>query len=218
MNSIIITGAGSGLGKELALLFGQKGYHIILAGRTLEKLTEVEEMIIAKNGAANSYAVDLTVPENIKSFIDKVTSQFNLCGLINNAGTGFFGPFEKAELMEIEEMFAVNVFGTIQMTQAFLTAVRKGFIMNIISTAGLRGKRNEAGYCASKFAVRGLTESLQKEFDGTNMKIKAVYMGGMDTPFWDHTDHIKDKSRLQPPSRIAEMIYTNMDQDTIIIE
>ena len=63
--------------------------------------------------------------------------------------------------------------------------------MNIISTAGLRGKVNEAVYAASKFAVRGFTESLQKEYEGSRMKINAVYMGGMDTPFWEGSNHVK---------------------------
>lgn len=218
MKSIIITGSGSGLGKELALLYGQKGYHIILAGRTIEKLKMVEEAIVGNGGTASSFAVDITVPDMVNSFLKKINRQFHLYGLINNAGTGFFGPFEQTAFSELESMFTVNVFGTIHITKGFLSAVNEGFVMNIISTAGLRGKTNEAGYCASKFAVRGLTESLQKEYESSNIKIKAVYMGGMDTPFWDQSDHIKDKSRLQSPAKIAEIIYSNREQDTIIIE
>ncbi|MBY0121859.1 SDR family oxidoreductase [Bacillus sp. S/N-304-OC-R1] len=218
MKSIIITGSGSGLGKELALLYGQKGYHIILVGRSIEKLKSVEKMIVDNNGTASSAAVDITIPDEVNSFIEKISTDFHLYGLINNAGTGFFGPFERTAISDLESMFAVNVFGTINVTKAFLPAIKEGFVMNIISTAGLRGKLNEAGYCASKFAVRGLTESLQKEYEDTNIKIKAVYMGGMDTPFWDQSNHIKDKSRLQSPAKIAEIIYANRNQDTIIIE
>lgn len=218
MKSIIITGAGTGLGKELALLYGQKGYHIILIGRTIETLKAVEEEIIAENGKAISIPVDVTVQSEIKSMMEKVSNRFTLYGLINNAGLGMFGPFEQSTSKEIKQMFEVNVFGTIHMTQAFLKEIKEGFIMNIISTAGLRGKTNEAGYCASKFAVRGLTESLQKEYEASGIQIKAVYMGGMDTPFWDLNDHVKDKSRLQSPKKIAEIINENMELDTIIID
>lgn len=218
MKSIIITGAGTGLGKELALLYGQKGYHIILIGRTIETLKTVEEEIIAENGKAISIPVDVTVQSEIKSMMEKVSNRFTLYGLINNAGLGMFGPFEQSTSKEIKQMFEVNVFGTIHMTQAFLKEIKEGFIMNIISTAGLRGKTNEAGYCASKFAVRGLTESLQKEYEASGIQIKAVYMGGMDTPFWDLNDHVKDKSRLQSPKKIAEIINENMELDTIIID
>ncbi|MBS4192487.1 SDR family NAD(P)-dependent oxidoreductase [Bacillus sp. FJAT-49705] len=221
MKSIIITGAGSGLGKELASSFGLKGYHIILTGRTMQKLKSVEKQIVANNGHADSFLVDITNQSAIKQFIDEANSKFDLFGLINNAGIGHFGPFEQLTKQEIEEMLLTNVFGTINMSQSFLSSIKnnkEGLIMNIISTAGLKGKANEAGYCASKFAVRGLTESMQKEYENSGMQIKAVYMGGMDTPFWDQNDHIQDKSRLRSPAEIATIILENMDQETIIIE
>lgn len=221
MNSIIITGAGSGLGKELALLFAKNGYQIILTGRTLNKLKEVEEQIIADNGKAVSYTVDITNQKSIRGFINEVAERFQLYGLINNAGVGHFGPFEELKHDEIEEMLATNVLGTIYMAQAILPYLKKkkeGLIMNIISTAGLKGKVNEAGYVASKFAVRGLTESLQKEFENTGLKIKDVYMGGMDTPFWENSTHIEDKSGLRSAAEIAEIIYENLNKNTIIID
>lgn len=221
MKSIIITGAGSGLGKELALLYSQKEYHLILVGRTLEKLKKVEQQINSANGQADSYVVDITNPENIHSFINMAKEKYNLFGLINNAGVGHFGPFENLTVVEMEEMFSTNVFGTIYMSQALLPLFKEnkaGILINIISTAGLKGKVNEAGYVASKFAVRGLTESLQKEYEDSGVQIIAVYMGGMDTPFWDHNDHIKDKSRLRSAAEIAEIILANTDEDTIIID
>lgn len=221
MKSIIITGAGSGLGKELALLFSKHDYHIILTGRTMNKLKEVEEQIQAANGSAVSYTVDITNQKYIRKFINEAAERFQLYGLINNAGVGHFGPFEELKHDEIEEMLATNVLGTIYMAQAILPFLKKkkeGLIMNIISTAGLKGKVNEAGYVASKFAVRGLTESLQKEFENTSLKIKDVYMGGMDTPFWENSTHIKDKSGLRSAAEIAAIIYENLNKNTIIID
>jgi len=94
----------------------------------------------------------------------------------------------------------------------------KGHILNIISTAGLRGKVNEDVYAASKFAVRGFTESLQKEYEASTIKITAVYMGGMDTPFWTDSDHISDRSRLRSPSEVAKLIIHQLDEASIIIE
>lgn len=119
---------------------------------------------------------------------------------------------------EIAEMIDTNVIGTIQMTGTILSHLNEGHIINIISTAGLRGKVNEAVYCASKFALKGFTESLQKEYEGTGIKFTAVYMGGMDTPFWEDSDHIKDTSRLRSSSDVAEIIISQMEQDEIIIE
>lgn len=220
MKSVIITGAGSGLGKELALLFAGQGFHIILTGRTLEKLQSVEQEIHEAGGSAQSYTVDITQTKDISKLMTQLQNH-ELYGLINNAGVGHFGPVNSLSAHDIQEMFETNTLGTIYMTQAvlpLLKEINEGLLMNIISTAGLKGKVNESVYVASKFAVRGFTESLQKELENTNIKVKAVYMGGMDTPFWDENDHIKDKSRLRSPKAVAAMILDHIEEDSIVIE
>ncbi|OMF56628.1 short-chain dehydrogenase [Paenibacillus sp. FSL R5-0490] len=220
MKSVIITGAGSGLGKELALLFAGQGFHIILTGRTLDKLQSVEQEIHEAGGSAQSYTLDITQTKDISKLMTQIQNH-ELHGLINNAGVGHFGPVNSLTEQNIQDMFDTNTLGTIYMTQAllpFLKEKNEGLLMNIISTAGLKGKVNESVYVASKFAVRGFTESLQKELENTNIKVKAVYMGGMDTPFWDESDHIKDKSRLRSPKEVAEMILDHMEEDSIVIE
>ncbi|MBG9446663.1 SDR family NAD(P)-dependent oxidoreductase [Cytobacillus firmus] len=220
MKSVIITGAGSGLGKELALLFAGQGFHIILTGRTLEKLQSVEQEIHEAGGSAQSYTVDITQTKDISKLMTQLQI-YELYGLINNAGVGHFGPVNSLSAHDIQEMFETNTLGTIYMTQAVLPLLKEkneGLLMNIISTAGLKGKVNESVYVASKFAVRGFTESLLKELENTNIKVKAVYMGGMDTPFWDENDHIKDKSRLRSPKAVAAMILDHIEEDSIVIE
>lgn len=220
MKSVIITGAGSGLGKELALLFAGQGFHIILTGRTLDKLQSVEQEIHEAGGSAQSYTVDITQTKDISKLMKQLQNH-ELYGLINNAGVGHFGPVNSLAAQDIQEMFETNTLGTVYMTQAVLPLLKEkneGLLMNIISTAGLKGKVNESVYVASKFAVRGFTESLQKELENTNIKVKAVYMGGMDTPFWDESDHIKDKSRLRSPKEVAAMILDHMEEDSIVIE
>lgn len=220
MKSVIITGAGSGLGKELALLFAGQGFHIILTGRTLDKLQSVEQEIHEAGGSAQSYTVDITQTKDISKLMTQLQNH-KLYGLINNAGVGHFGPVNSLSAHDIQEMFETNTLGTIYMTQAVLSLLKEkneGLLMNIISTAGLKGKVNESVYVASKFAVRGFTESLQKELENTNIKVKAVYMGGMDTPFWDESDHIKDKSRLRSPKEVAAMILDHIEGDSIVIE
>lgn len=220
MKSVIITGAGSGLGKELALLFAGQGFHIILTGRTMDKLQSVEQEIHEAGGSAQSYTVDITQTKDISKLITQLQNH-ELYGLINNAGVGHFGPVNSLSAQDIQEIFETNTLGTIYMTQAVLPLLKEkneGLLMNIISTAGLKGKVNESVYVASKFAVRGFTESLQKELENTNIKVKAVYMGGMDTPFWDESDHIADKSRLRSPKEVAAMILDHMEEDSIVIE
>lgn len=221
MKAIIVTGAGSGLGKELALSFAKQGYHLILTGRTEEKLKDVQTEIENAGGKATTIALDIRNPEDVKEKAILLSKEFNIYGLVNNAGLGYFGPFLESSDKEIEGMLQTNAFGTIYMTKAilpYLVANDAGLVVNIVSTAGLRGKKNEAVYCASKFAVRGFTESLQKEYENTGIRIVGAYMGGMNTPFWDGSDHIADPSRFRSPSEVADMIVNNLDQNEIIIE
>ncbi|MDQ0200686.1 SDR family NAD(P)-dependent oxidoreductase [Neobacillus ginsengisoli] len=218
MKTIIVTGAGSGLGKNLAILLSQKGYHLLLTGRTAEKLTTTKKEIEADGGKADIVVLDIRNPDEVMKTVEEFSQNFDLFGLVNNAGVGHFGPFTDISDQQITDMLDTNVLGTILMTRSVLPHLSDGLIMNIISTAGLRGKVNEAVYAASKFAIRGFTESLQKEYEDSTIKINAVYMGGMDTPFWENSDHVKDTSRFRTPREVAEIIIDQMDRDSIIIE
>jgi short-subunit dehydrogenase len=221
MKAIIVTGAGTGLGKELSLLFARKGYHMILTGRTEDKLKDVQTQIQQEGGSATNLVLDLRNLEDIKEKALTISKKHEIYGLVNNAGLGCFGPFSEIADKDIEEMFQTNVLGTIQMTKAILPYLEMndaGLVLNIVSTAGLRGKKNEAVYCSSKFAVRGFTESLQKEYEGTGIRFVAAYMGGMNTPFWEESDHVLDPSRLRSPAEVAEIIIENLEEDEIVIE
>jgi short-subunit dehydrogenase len=221
VKTIIVTGAGSGLGKELALLFSQQGYHVLLTGRTVDKLSAVRKIIKETGGAADVFELDVQNGSDISRKIGQISKTHHISGLVNNAGVGHFGPFLNIQESEITEMLHTNVLGTILMTKAVLPMLQEqgeGLVMNIISTAGLRAKVNESVYVASKFAVRGFTESLQKEFENSRVRIKAVYMGGMDTPFWDGSNHKTDSSRFRSPKEVAQIIMNQLDQDEIIIE
>jgi short-subunit dehydrogenase len=221
MKSIIVTGAGSGLGKELSLLFSHQGYHVLLTGRSVDKLSAVKTEIEQAGGMADYVVLDIEKESDILKGVEEINKNYKIFGLVNNAGVGHFGPFVKITEQEINEMLHTNVFGTIFMTKAVLPLLQEqgeGLLMNIISTAGLRGKVNETVYAASKFAVRGFTESLQKEYENSPINIKAVYMGGMDTPFWEGSNHVADTSRFRSAKQVAEMIIEQIDHDEIIIE
>lgn len=221
MKALLITGAGSGLGKELALLFSQNNFHILLMGRSQDKLQSVKTEIEQIGGHADVIQADIRSYQEIADKVKKISEHYTLYGLVNNAGIGYFGPFNKMDENEIVEMTETNILGTVFMTKAVLPIFEQqnsGHVLNIISTAGLRGKVNEAVYVASKFAVRGFTESLQKEYENSDIKFTAVYMGGMDTPFWENSDHIKDPSRLRSPKEVAEIIFSKLHEESIVIE
>jgi short-subunit dehydrogenase len=215
METILITGAGTGLGKALALTYSQKGFSIVLSGRNEQTLKTVQQEMKQLGGHAVIAVCDITNSNSISSMLDVLKEQnISINRVINNAGVGYFGELETLSKSDIETMLDTNVKGTILLTHALLPLFKKqqsGRILNIISTAGLRGKVNESVYVASKFAIRGFSESLQKELEHTPIDVTAVYMGGMDTPFWENSDHVKDKSRFKTPEIVAALILAEDD-------
>jgi len=216
--TVLITGAGSGLGKALSKEYVNKGNHVIMVGRNEEKLVKASCDIDSDGSQTTCCVADITSIQSIQDLKKSVVATFQTIDvLINCAGVGYFGPFKDLSPENLKEMFEVNVFGTIYMTQHFIEVVDQRLV-NIISTAGLMGKVNESGYVASKFAVRGFTDSIRKEYEDSSLIITAVYMGGMDTPFWNDSTHIADKSRLKSPEVIAKAIVDcDSTADEIIV-
>jgi len=220
MKTIVITGAGSGLGKELALQYAKKGSTVILTGRRQSPLLTVTEQIKQLGGRAFAYPLDIRNYAAVQETVEQITKKHSVSCLINNAGVGHFGTLSTLSHEQINDMIETNIKGVIFMTKAFLPhfySSEKASIINIISTAGLRGKVNESVYAASKFAIRGFSESLVKELENTNIAVTAVYMGGMDTPFWEGTDHIKDRSRLRSAREVAREIIAQYNRQAEII-
>lgn len=218
MPTVAITGAGSGLGRALAHEYAKHDYKVFLMGRTDEKLQMVRQEIQNKNGQAEVILCDVSEFASVSIAFQQIGE---LDVFINNAGIGIFGPIDEYTNEDIEHTLNTNVKGTITTVQYALPLIREsnGRILTIISTAGLRGKVNESIYCASKFAVRGFTESLQKEWKNKEFSITAVYMGGMNTPFWDDSAHVKDASHLKGPEVVAKQIYQQDDgRNEIIID
>lgn len=205
---VMITGGGSGLGKALAEIYVSQGYAVYLLGRNLDKLKASCQEITENGGEAYAFGCDVGDPTSVERWKGHVISHdlyFEIC--IQSAGVGHFGPLEALEEDAIENMVKVNLLGTVWMTQAMLPFA--SHFVNIISTAGLKGKKNESVYCATKFGVRGFTEAMRLE--APDKIFTAVYMGGMDTPFWVNSQHIQDKTRLKSPMEIARQIVEQND-------
>ncbi|GAB6099985.1 SDR family oxidoreductase [Halanaerocella petrolearia] len=204
---IVITGAGSGLGRSLAQQASKKGAKVYLLGRTKEKLEQVAETL---DNPVGIHTLDVRKTDEV----DQVFSEVGPIDiLVNNAGVGSFAQAEELSEIEIDKMIDTNLKGTIFCSQAALPKMKeedKGLIVNIISTAGKRGKATESVYCASKFGVRGFTESLAVELEDTPLKVVGVYMGGMRTNFWEGIFDEEKLKQLMDPDDIAEIILSNI--------
>lgn len=183
-NSVaVITGAASGIGRALAVRFAKEG----IGGVAIADVNEAGLAETAKltGGNVSTHIVDVSKREQIERFHNEVIEKHERATiLINNAGVGLYGTFETVSLDDIEWLMGINFWGVVYGCKAFLPtllAQDEAHIVNVSSVFGIIAPEEQAAYCASKFAVRGFTESLRHEYAGTNLHVACVHPGGVLT-------------------------------------
>lgn len=186
----LITGAGKGIGKAVAIALAKEGVNLILVSRTksdIDQLAEETAKLGVKTLALSADVSDIT---SINSAVEKAIAEFKSIDiLINSAGIASFGKFLELEPEAWERIIQVNLMGTYYTTRAVIPNMierQTGDIINISSTAGLNGNALTSAYSASKFAVLGLTDSLMQEMRKHNIRVTAL------TPSTVATDMAKD--------------------------
>ena len=220
----IVTGASSGIGKEVALMLLQAGAQVSLVSRNPDHiLSELPAGINAKG-----YAIDLGEISQVSTQIQNIIADMNGVDiLINNAGMAYIGELIDMPLAEWQKLFDLNLTSVFQCLQATLPTMRSqksGTIINVASIAGKQGFPNWAAYCASKFALLGLTQAIAAEEQPHGLKIMSICPGSVDTPLWDTLgDKVPpsfDRSAMLRPATVAASIMTlvNLPSDAIINE
>lgn len=205
----IVTGAGRGIGKAIALLLACSGSRVALAARSEEELRAVREEIHGRGGEAMVVPTDLTKDAEIKRLVDETLARWkSIDYLINNAGWGRTAPVTKARLEDWDRTFQVNLRAPMVLSQMILpTLVAKGAgaIINIGSISGKTGQANSAAYCASKSGLIGFTESLYEEVREYGIKVAVILPGFVDTPLIPPTRRL-DRSKMIRPEDIAQAV------------
>ena len=179
----VITGAASGMGRELARQLSEQGAVLAISDVDTEGLEETRKMI----DAGNRILVDILDVSDKQAVLDypaKVAAGLGPADYVfNNAGLTRVGDVMNTPLESMEQVIDVNFWGVVRMTKVFLPQLHqtKGAVTNISSLFGLIGYRGQAHYCASKFAVRGFTETLALELEGTGVGVCCVHPGGVQT-------------------------------------
>lgn len=212
---VVITGASSGIGWSAALEFAGRGAKTALLARRHEKIRELAEKIGLLGGEALAVACDVGRKEQCRKSVQAVLERWGRIDvLVNNAGVLQRRTFLKQELEKMEETIQTNLLGTIYMTKEVLPVMKKqggGHIVNVSSVAGHLGLPSMAVYCASKFALVGLTQALRVELYRSGVTLTAVCPGTVDTAMAE--DALKEMSpafkkglRPKSPREIAEII------------
>jgi uncharacterized protein len=186
--TVLITGASSGIGLELAKCFAADGCRLILVARNKEALEQLAEELRRKNKIeAIVLTADLSLPENPKRIFQELSAQkISVDVLVNNAGFGLHDAFIKLSLQRQLEIIQVNVTALTELTGLFLPGMieRKcGGILNVASVAGFLPGPNMAVYYASKAFVLSFTEALAEELGGSGLTVSAFCPGGTETNF-----------------------------------
>lgn len=185
----VITGAGSGIGRELARQLAAQGSALALAD---VREAGIEETVASlggrasgKGGAVTRHMLDVSNEAAVRAFAQEVEARHGRATLlINCAGVALLGKFEELSLEEFRWLMEINFWGTVSSVKYFLPVLRRqprAHIVNISSVLGLVAAVGQSAYCASKFAVRGFTEALRHELAGTNVGVTCVHPGGINT-------------------------------------
>lgn len=211
--TILITGTSSGIGKATAVYFAEKGWNVAATMRNPDDAPDLSE-----SGTLKKFRLDVQNKEEIIRAVADVAETFGKIDVVlNNAGYGSAGALETATDEQIRRQFDVNLFGLIDVTRAVLPhfrANRAGLFINVSSIGGLVTFPLFSLYHASKWAIEGLTESLQYELNPLGIKLKIIEPGAVQTDFASRSLDMFDASKIPDYQPTVERLMSNFAPDS----
>ena len=226
----VITGAGSGIGRGIALAIARRGGRLALCDVREDGLTETAALVGALGAHCTTHRLDVADRHAVAAFPAEVLAAHGKVHLLfNNAGVAVGGTFERVSEQDFDWLMEINFHAVVRMTRAFLPhlhAADRGWITNISSLYGLVAPPGQTAYCASKFAVRGFSNSLRHELRGSNVGMTVVHPGGVATGIVRHSrlpagtdpaeaaQRIRHSERLlrMPPEKAGEIIVRGVER------
>ena len=218
---VLVTGASSGIGKEISIELAKQGYSLVIIGRDKKRLQDLKDILVKEHEvdivAISADLVKKDIARTLNEGLKK--KNIRIFGLVNNAGFGIYGMFDEKSVKDYDEMIELNINALTQITYEFMDDLKKteGFIMNISSIAGLVPVPYMAVYGATKSYVTSFTEALAQEYP--NLRIYSVHPGFVETGFQKRAgqeEWIKTKT-LQSSQKVAEEAVAALDSSDIIV-
>jgi short-subunit dehydrogenase len=209
---VVITGGSQGFGKALAELFAAEGCRVVISSHDKDNIE-----IVSKELSVDYFLADVTSLEDVRELGKYVLKKYGVINIwINNAGVQIIpSVIEDVNIQKLQHLFDVNFFGCFYGCQLALFYMKKqgeGLIININSTAGLEGKPEISAYSSSKFAIKGLTESIRKEIKNQNIKVYEVFPGGMQTEIYKEK-YPADLNEYMEVESVAKKVIENLKSD-----
>lgn len=186
----IVTGASSGIGREIAIELARQGAKLVVTGRRAERLDEVAAELKSRDAEAVSVVGDIIDAATREALVEAASREFGgLDALVNNAGIGAIGPFVDADEDRLRRVMEVNFFAPIELIRLAVPLLLQGnrpIITNISSVLGHRAVAGKSEYCASKFAMHGFTDALRCELAAEGIDVLLVSPSTTSSEFFDH--------------------------------
>lgn len=202
---VLITGASSGIGEAAARLIASKGAHVVLGARRTERLEQLVSEIQAAGGSASARALDVTDLQSMQAFVTFAKAQHGKVDvIINNAGVMPLSPLASLKVNEWNQMLDVNVRGVLHGIAAVLPDMQAqgyGQVINISSIGGLAVSPTAAVYCATKFAVRAISDGLRQETD--KIRVTVVCPGVVESELADTISDEEAREAMKAFRRVA---------------
>jgi short-subunit dehydrogenase len=211
---VLLLGATGGIGANLLKLLTNSGAHVWMAGRQLDKLQALSQE--NQIPSERILQVDLADAQSVQLFTQKITPiAFDI--FINAAGIGIIKPIDQLQASEMQSSLQVNVLSIFDIVKSILPKmieVKKGLIINIPGILGKTPMSGAAAYCASKYALVGMMQSIREELKRTEIRITQVYLGGVDSPFWDTINLRVQREKMIQAEEAAKSIWFLCQQPT----
>ena len=216
----VVTGAGRGTGRAIAIELGKMGAKVAVASRSRSELEETARLA----GSASVVPTDMRKREEVERMLEFVATTLGPVDiLVNAAGVGIFGPVVEFSEEDFEILIQTNLKGIFLACRYVLPSMIKrqtGHIINIASIAGKVGSANRAVYCASKFGVMGFTESLAEEVRSHSIRVSVICPGSTDTAFSPEDKRGKSREKMLQPADVAHAVrmLVTQEQNSFISE
>lgn len=206
--TVLLTGAASGIGRELAFQLADAGCHLLLIDRDEEGLQQVADAALSRNVAVRTYACDLSRAENVDGTLDAILRDVDVIDiLINNAGVAYYGPTQEMTQQQWDWLLSINLLAPIRITQRLLSHLLErpdSHIVNMCSISGLVAGGRFSAYHTSKFGLVGYTEALRAEFGRCGLGVTAMCPGPVKTKLYqDAAKPENGRDVPTPPSIIC---------------
>lgn len=214
MNNFLITGASSGIGRELALRLAARGAHLTLSGRSEAKLAEVAQ-VCAGGASVATVASDITAPGAAEALVAKAQeSMGGIDCVIHCAGIGLIKPAAETTDQEFTKVVNTNLRGTFLIAREsckVMAAQKHGLFITLPGILGKAVMKNAAAYIASKFGVTGLIKTFAQEYQRSGLRFCLFFLGGVDSPFWDEINMAVQRDKMIPVSTATDLILQAID-------